>query len=1085
MSRTPNSEQILAIEHNGGVLLKAGAGSGKTFVLVEHIVYLTGKWIEEFRAKPQGTFEEKVRYEFSRIVMMTFTKKAAGEMSIRLTEKFQELRAKDPLWETAAANLPVLLVTTIDGFCRKLLTAGYFPHLSTEAKVIFHPERMDQVKMIYEKWFQQESPGLKPDLQDIVLREKSEILLTLCRAFSDSSLRMAWSTFDTKSLNLQSTGKVLHDAFYLACLDDALNAIGLVEVPADDRSAFERNVHLLQSTGLPVIDSVGNLNIYAEIFSNISLSAPAKAKKTPITQAAQDAMKELKEWVKDWKETVDLFQTHLDDKIIPWAGLFKEVFRYVEKRLDPNQGMTFADIAYYVEIGLRDPEINKRVREAYRYFIVDEFQDTSGLQFDIIRSLIGNDFKNLFCVGDPKQAIYGFRGGELSVFQNCGKLVPNVFTLANNYRSLPDVIRFNNSLFETVLPLGKNFEDADPFTVEAEGQAIPTEKKQESEGEIEVLRLNLTKDDTDKRKLSYDQMNRLEAEMLVKAVVSQRKKTPEDVCTILYRKLDPSLDFIQGLMKEKTGFTAQYKINVLDDPVMGIFVVLLQRIFDESKETKDKTPLFLMKNYFAILGLGELPQVQLDDFDKNIRYWGLYEAFKKFIFDLNITNENADINFEMIETFCKLFHQDPESILVQLAEDSQKVSLDFRWGEHSDMVQIMTAHSSKGLEYDNVYVGGIYTNGHEVAMTDLSGKWPESFYYYIDLQTHKKVRSPHYELEAKITSLKNFSESKRLFYVACTRAKKKFSWVHLDGVEGMSKLPKNSWIVGLNRWWANTTDVALRGKVKETSYGDLALEDALAGKSAPALPLFFYDSVGVHNRVGEKAELALMAELSVTRLNSLVDCPRKFYLENILKLTSVKDKKRIPVSDDADEIQFKSSSQRGTLIHEILSTAIQRNFVIPREHHNGPHMKPLEWAIGAMEPFRKDFDFVTEKPLKFKFFNFMISGIPDLLLLPKSANHKAEIWDFKTGKITQDNLGHYWVQLKAYAYALYVLGLVSRETSIETKLCFVDKQKFVNLTVDWSMVGKDLFEVWRSQNEPWKTKTDHCGQCSYGDICPR
>ena len=710
---------------------------------------------------------------------------------------------------------------------------------------------------------------------------------------------------------------------------------------------------------------------------------------------------------------------------------------------------------------------------------------TSGLQFDIIRSLIGNDFKNLFCVGDPKQAIYGFRGGELSVFQNCGKLVPNVFTLANNYRSLPDVIRFNNSLFETVLPLGKNFEDSDPFTVEAEGQAIPSEKKQESEGEIEVLRLTLTKDDSDKRKLSYDQMNRLEAEMLVKAVVSQRKKTPEDVCTILYRKLDPSLDFIQGLMKEKTGFTAQYKINVLDDPVMGIFVVLLQRIFDESKETKDKTPLFLMKNYFAILGLGELPQVQLDDFDKNIRYWGLYEAFKKFIFDLNITNENADINFEMIETFCKLFHQDPESILVQLAEDSQKVSLDFRWGENSDMVQIMTAHSSKGLEYDNVYVGGIYTNGHEVAMTDLSGKWPESFYYYIDLQTHKKVRSPHYELEAKITSLKNFSESKRLFYVACTRAKKKFSWVHLEGVEGMSKLPKNSWIVGLNRWWANTADTALRGKVKETSFGELALEDALAGKSAPALPLFFYDSVGVHNRTGEKAELALMAELSVTRLNSLVDCPRKFYLENVLKLSSVKDKKRVPVSDDTDEIQFKSSSQRGTLIHEILSTAIQRNFVIPREHHNGPHMKPLEWAIGAMQTFRTDFDFVTEKPLKFKFFNFMISGIPDLLLLPKTENKKAEIWDFKTGKITQDNLGHYWVQLKAYAYALYVLGLVPREISIETKLCFVDEQKFVNLTVDWSMVGKDLFEVWRSQNQPWKTKTDHCGQCSYGDICPR
>ena len=115
----------------------------------------------------------------------------------------------------------------------------------------------------------------------------------------------------------------------------------------------------------------------------------------------------------------------------------------------------------------------------------------------------------------------------------------------------------------------------------------------------------------------------------------------------------------------------------------------------------------------------------------------------------------------------------------------------------------------------------------------------------------------------------------------------------------------------------------------------------------------------------------------------------------------------------------------------------------------------------------------------------MISGIPDLLLLPKSSDAKPEIWDFKTGKISQDSLGHYWVQLKAYAYALYVLGLIPREISIETKLCFVDEQKFLSLTVDWAMASQDLFEVWRSQNEPWKTKTDHCSQCSYGDICPK
>lgn len=1086
MSRTPNSEQILAIEHQGGVLLKAGAGSGKTFVLVEHIVHLTKNWITEFRAKPQGLFEEKIRYEFSRIVMMTFTKKAAGEMSIRLTDRFQELRSSDELWEVAAANLPVLLVTTIDGFCRKLITGGYLPHLSTEAKVIFWPERMDQVKLIYEKWFSTEAPKLQGELLDLVLREKKEILTGLCSVFSDSNLRLAWNNFRPSSLDEKSVGKVLHDAFMLANLDRDIDSIKGVVLPAEDEGAFKKNILLIQKTGLPEIESVDKLIIYSEIFSNIRLTAPGKTIKTPETQETHEAVGRLRDWVKHWKPFIDSFVAHREKKIVPLAALFKDVFLFVDKRLDPNQGMTFADIEYFVELGLRDPEINKRVREAYRYFIVDEFQDTSSLQFEVIRSLIGNDFKNLFCVGDPKQAIYGFRGGELSVFQNCGKLVPQVLTLSNNYRSLPDVIHFNNSLFETVLPLGKSYEGSDPFTVEAEGQKVPGEVGHEATGEIEVLRLKLTKEPDDKRKLSYDQMNRLEAQILVQAVKTQREQNPDEVCTILYRKLPPSIEFIQGLMKVKVGFTAQYKIDMMDDPIMGIFIVLLQRLFDGNKETKDKSPLFLMKNYFAILGLGDLPPVSFEDFDRNIRYWGLYEAFKKFIFGLNITNENSDVNLDQIETFCKLYHQDPESILVQLdGDDAQKVSLEFRSGAHSDMVNIMTAHSSKGLEYDNVYVGGIYTNGHERAMTEVFAKWPQSFYYYTDLQTHQKLRTPHYELEATITSLKNFSESKRLFYVACTRAKKKFAWVHLESVEGVSKLPKNSWIVGFNRWWNETRDGELRSRVKETIVGELTLEDALSGKSSPVLPLFFYDSVGIHAREGTRAELALTAELSVTRLNSLVHCPRKFYFENILKLTSTKDQIKKYQIEETDEVQLKSSSKRGTLIHEILSTAIQRNFVIPREHFDGEHKKPLNWTIGAMEPLRKDFDFVSEKPLKFRFFNFMISGIPDLLLLPKNLGRAAEIWDFKTGKITQDSLDHYWVQLKAYAYALYVLGMVSREVSIETKLCFVDEQKFLNLKVNWQTVHQELFSVWKSQNEPWIAKTDHCSQCSYGDICPR
>ena len=83
MIKTPNTEQRAAIEHCGGVLLKAGAGSGKTFVLIEHICHLISKFIEENGGLELSHFENKIRERLNSIALMTFTKKAAGELSIR------------------------------------------------------------------------------------------------------------------------------------------------------------------------------------------------------------------------------------------------------------------------------------------------------------------------------------------------------------------------------------------------------------------------------------------------------------------------------------------------------------------------------------------------------------------------------------------------------------------------------------------------------------------------------------------------------------------------------------------------------------------------------------------------------------------------------------------------------------------------------------------------------------------------------------------------------------------------------------------------------------------------------------------
>ena len=104
--RNPNNEQRTAIEHAGGVLLSAGAGSGKTFVLIEHIIYLINKFVGEYDfLSPQSNnkFKDDLQTYLSSIVMMTFTKKATYEIGLRLHERIEkqiEVADKPEIWSS-------------------------------------------------------------------------------------------------------------------------------------------------------------------------------------------------------------------------------------------------------------------------------------------------------------------------------------------------------------------------------------------------------------------------------------------------------------------------------------------------------------------------------------------------------------------------------------------------------------------------------------------------------------------------------------------------------------------------------------------------------------------------------------------------------------------------------------------------------------------------------------------------------------------------------------------------------------------------------------------------------------------------
>ena len=182
----------------------------------------------------------------------------------------------------------------------------------------------------------------------------------------------------------------------------------------------------------------------------------------------------------------------------------------------------------------------------------------------------------------------------------------------------------------------------------------------------------------------------------------------------------------------------------------------------------------------------------------------------------------------------------------------------------------------------------------------------------------------------------------------------------------------------------------------------------------------------------KKQETYFLSELSVTRLATLAICPKKFYLSNICKISDEEINLLEPIettSDTQDSIEelsskniLRSSSSRGTEIHEYLSRVVLSGF-----SEFSPKFKAFDWLVDKLRSYQDKFELISEKPIKFQLFGYMLSGIPDLVLKPREGNDSLEVWDYKTGKYSEDKLAGYYFQLMVYAYSQYVLEIINPE----------------------------------------------------------
>jgi ATP-dependent exoDNAse (exonuclease V) beta subunit len=395
-SRTPNREQRSAIEARGHVFVSAGAGTGKTLVLVERFA--------------NAVCDEGV--DVGSVLVITYTERAAGELRGRIRRELLDRGRAD-----LARQLDGAWISTIHGFCFRLLKAYPFAAgLDPRFRVLDD----SQARVLRGEAFEQA-------LDEFCAGEDPRRLGLLATYGAGGLRRMLTGVYET----LRAAGRPLELdlgegpalARRIEALREAARCLIDEEGNEEQRAQAARMLEVLERDRQA--EDLLDLSEFATRGGERERFATYEAARKAVEQAALDELA---------TRDRDLLQELLEGFARAYAGAKER-----------ESGVDFEDLQLTARDLLREhDEIRRREAWRFRAVMVDEFQDTNRLQCDLIDLIAGDE---LFFVGDEFQSIYGFRHADVNVFRARREEAGSIQPLTLNYRSRPEVLAAVNHLF--------------------------------------------------------------------------------------------------------------------------------------------------------------------------------------------------------------------------------------------------------------------------------------------------------------------------------------------------------------------------------------------------------------------------------------------------------------------------------------------------------------------------------------------------------------------------------------------------------------------------------------------------------------
>ncbi len=471
----PTPLEPMTFPLHGARLIEASAGTGKTFTIA-------GLYLRLLLGHGSAETRHRVPLTVDQILVVTFTEAATAELRDRIRARIHDARiafargqSSDPVIQPllnefddhkqaaeillqAERQMDEAAVYTIHGFCQRMLTQNAFESGSRFNNEFVTDESHLKAQVVADYWRRNFYPlpfTLAGEIRQL-WSSPSALLSDISNYLTGAPLSlsvpaMKGSLADLHTENLKKIDEL--KAQWRESQDDFLTLISSSGV--NPRSYNKKSlptwleaVNAWAATETTGYDYPDKLEKFAQ---NVLLE------KTPKGSAPQHAV-------------FEAIETFLANPISLKAPLLAHAIEHCRVMLanakNQKQWLSFDDLLTQLSASIDTDEselLAARIRTLYPVAMIDEFQDTDPLQYSIFsRIYLNNPECGLFMIGDPKQAIYGFRGADIFTYIKARNQVSAHYTLGTNWRSSADMVQAVNQVF--ALPDSPFIYDSDiPF----------------------------------------------------------------------------------------------------------------------------------------------------------------------------------------------------------------------------------------------------------------------------------------------------------------------------------------------------------------------------------------------------------------------------------------------------------------------------------------------------------------------------------------------------------------------------------------------------------------------------------------------